>query len=154
MNTSESSMKEFCSLNGLKNIINEPTCYKNSGKTCIDLILPNQRTSCHHSTVLETGLSDFHLLTVTEFKMNFQKCNPHIITYRNYKNYDNDAFRSEIQSFCSLNKTDLGLLKDSIFCIINKHASIRKKYVRANKAPFMTKELHNAIMKRSVIGIS
>ena len=79
MNTSESSMKEFCSLNGLKNIINEPTCYKNSGKTCIDLILPNQRTSCHHSTVLETGLSDFHLLTVTEFKMNFQKCKPHII---------------------------------------------------------------------------
>ena len=25
------------------------------------------------------------LLTVTEFKMSFQKCQPHIITYRNYK---------------------------------------------------------------------
>ena len=39
--------------------------------------------------VLETGLSDFHLLTVTGFKMSFQKCKPCIITYRNYKNYDN-----------------------------------------------------------------
>ena len=134
VNTSNSSMKEFCSLNGLKNLINEPKCYKNSEKpTCIDLILTNQPTSFQHSTVLESGLFDFHLLTVTEFKMNFQKCKPHIITYRIYKNYDNDVFRSEIQSFCSLNETDLGLFKDSIFCIFNKHAPIRKKYLRANK---------------------
>ena len=87
VNTSDSSMKEFCSLNGLKNLINEPTCYKNSEKpTCIDLILTNQPTLFQRSAVLETGLSDFHLLTVTEFKMSFQKCKPRIITYRNYKN--------------------------------------------------------------------
>ena len=65
------------------------------------------------------------------------------------QNFDNDAFRSEIQSFCSLNETDLGLFKESIFCIFNKHAPIRKKYLRANEAPFITKETHNAIMKRS-----
>ena len=150
MNTSDSSMKEFCSLNGLKNLINEPTCYKNSEKpTCIDLILTNQPTLFQRSAVLETGLSDFHLLTVTEFKMSFQKCKPHSITYRNYKNYDNDVFRSEIQTFCSLNETDLGLFKESIFWIFNKHAPLRKKYFRANEALFMTKELHNAFMKRS-----
>ena len=91
------SMKEFCSLNGLKNLTNEPTCYKNSEKpTCIDLILTNQPTLFQRSAVLETGLSDFHLLTVTKFKISFQKCKAHIITYRNYKNYDNDVFRSEI----------------------------------------------------------
>ena len=76
-------MNKFLSLNGLKNLINEPTCCK----TCIDLILTNQPTF-QHSTVLETGNSDFHLLTDTEFKMSLQKCKPHIITYRNYKNYD------------------------------------------------------------------
>ena len=81
--------------------------------------------------------------------MSFQKCKPHIITYRNYKNYDNDVFLSEIQTSCSLNDTDLRLFKESIFCIFNKHAPIRKKYLHANEAPFMTKELHNAIMKRS-----
>ena len=31
----------------------------------------------------------------------------------------------------------------------NKHAPIRKKYVCAKEVPFMTKDLHNAIMKRS-----
>ena len=150
VNTSNSSMEIFCSLNGLKNLIDEPTCYKNSEKpTCIDLILPNQPTLFQHSIVVETELSDFPLLTVTKFKRSFQKCKPHIINYRNYKNYDSDAFISKIQNFCSLNETDLGLFKESIFCIFNKLAPIRKKYLRANEAPFMTKELHNAIMKRS-----
>ena len=127
MNPSDSSMKKCRSLNGLKNLINKPTCYKNSEKpTCIDLILTNQPTLFQRSAVLDTGLSDFHLLTVTEFKRSFQKSKPHIITYQNYKSYDNDVFRSEIQTFCSLNETDLGLFKESIFCILNKHAPIRK----------------------------
>ena len=113
MNTFDSSVKEFCSLNGLKNLINEPTCCKNSEKpTCIDLILTNQPTLFQRSTVLETGFSDSHLLTINEFKMSFQKCKQHIITYRNYKNYDNNVFRSGIHSFCSLNETDLGLVKE------------------------------------------
>ena len=78
-----------------------------------------------------------------------KNASPHIISYRNYKNFDNDIFRSEIQSFYSLNKSDLGLFKESIFCIFSKHAPIRNKYLCENEAPFMTKELHNAIMKRS-----
>ena len=94
VNTSDSFMKEFCSLNGLKNLINKPTCCKNYEKPIsIDLILPNQTTLFQRSAVFETGLSDFHLLTVTEFKMSFQKCKRHIVTYRNYKNYENDAFK-------------------------------------------------------------
>ena len=149
VNISDSSMKQFCSLNRLKNLINKPTCYKNSEKpSCIDLILTNQPTIFQCSAVLETGLSDIHLLTVTEFKMSFQKWEPHLITYQNYKIYDY-IFRSEIQTFCLLNETDLGLFKESIFCIFNKHGPITKKYLCANEAPFMTKELHNAIMKRS-----
>ena len=69
VNISDSSIKEFCSLNELENLISKPTCYKNSEKTTyVDLILTNQPTLFQHSTVLETGFSDFHLPTVTEFK--------------------------------------------------------------------------------------
>ena len=128
MNTSDSSMKEFCNLKGLKNLINEPTCHRNSGKpACIDLILTNQPTLFQHKAVLETGVSDFHLLTVTKFKMRFQKYKRHFITYQNCKNYDNDVVRSKIQTFCSLDETDLGLFNESIFCSFNKHAPVRKK---------------------------
>ena len=89
-------MKEFCNLNGLKSLINEPTYFKNSEKpTCIDLILTNRPTYFQLSAAIETGLSGFYLLTVTEFKMGFTKCKPCIITYRDYKMFNN-AFRSEI----------------------------------------------------------
>ena len=80
----ENAMKNFCNLNDLKSLINVPTCFKNFDKpTCIDLILTNKPNYFQHSTVFETGLSDFHLLTVTEFRMGFQKQKPKVITYRN-----------------------------------------------------------------------
>ena len=41
------------------------------------------------------------------------------------------------------------MYKSTIFNIFNRHALIKKKYIRANEAPFMSKELHKAIMKRS-----
>ena len=74
VNVNESSIKKFCTLNGVKSPIIEPTRFKSPEKlTCIDLILANQPTYFQLSTVLETGLSDFHSLTVTEFKMGFTK---------------------------------------------------------------------------------
>ena len=39
----------------------------------IDLILTNRPSCFRYSEVSETYLSDFHLLTLTKFKMNFQK---------------------------------------------------------------------------------
>ena len=43
--------------------------------------------------VIETGLSDFHCLTVTTMK---------VIIYRNYKNINNDKFRADL--FLETNK--------------------------------------------------
>ena len=37
---------------------------------------------------------------------------------------------------------DLKTFKETVFCIFKKHAPIKRKYDRANGAPFMTKELH------------
>ena len=135
-----------CDLNGLRNLINVPTCFNNP--TSIDLILTNRPSYFQRSTVFETDLSDFHLLTITEFKTSFQKREPKIIKYRDYKNFDNHNFRSEILQR-NFNYTDLRTFKKTVFNIFNKYAPIKRKYVRANEAPFMSKELHKAIMKRS-----
>ena len=146
---SEKCLEEFCNLNGLTSLIKKPTCFKNPDKpTCIDLILTNQPSCFQHNKVFETGLSDFHLLTVTEFKMSFQKLQPKIINYRDYKNFDNEKFRSDIFKM-NLNTTDLEGFMKTVFHIFNKHAPIKRKYIRANEAPFMTKDLHKAIVKRS-----
>ena len=93
----ESQMENFCNLNCLESLIQKPTCYKNPFQpTCIDLILTNRPSYFQHSEVFETNLSDFHLLTVTELKMNFQKQKPKIIAYRDYKKFDNNTFRHDI----------------------------------------------------------
>ena len=142
-------MEDFCSLNNLESLISKPTCYKNhENPTCIDLILTNRPGYFQHSNVFETGISDFHLLIVTQLKMGFQKKLPKIITYRDYKKFDNAKFRDDVNNF-AFDKLDV-----TIFNIFDKHAPIKQKYLRANEAPFMTKELHREIMKRSRLHIN
>ena len=45
------------------------------------------------------------------------------------------------------NLDNFGVYKSTIFNVFNRHVPIKKKYIRANEAPFMSKELHKAIMK-------
>ena len=42
------------------------------------------------NNVFETGLSEFHMIVVTELKMGFQKLKYHIVAYRDYKHFDNE----------------------------------------------------------------
>ena len=93
----EHSMKDFCCLYNLKNLVKNPTCFKNSDHpTCIDLILTNKSSSFQHTSIIETGLSDFHRLTVTVMKINFQKQAPKILYYRNYNHFNNELFRIDL----------------------------------------------------------
>ena len=67
-------MTNFCDLNGLKSLINVPTCYKNfDNPTSIVLILTNRPSYFQRNTVFETGLSDFHLLTYNRIQNKFSK---------------------------------------------------------------------------------
>ena len=80
--------------------------------------------------------------------MGFQKLKPKVIVYRDYNNFDNVKFRYDIVKATS-NVDHFGMYKSTIFNIFNRHVPIKKKYICANEAPFMSKELHKAIMKRS-----
>ena len=101
----ENSMKNFCDINCLKSLIKVPTCFKNPGNPkCIDLILTNRPNLFQHSSAFETGLSHFHHLIVTEFKMGFQKLKPKIIAYRDHKDFNNAKFRYDIVTATILDK--------------------------------------------------
>ena len=138
-------MKNLCDINCLKRLIKGRTCFKYPDKpTCIDLIFPNRSKLLQHNNAFQTGLSNFHRLTVTEFKIGFQKL---VIAYRDYKNFDDTKFRSDIVT-AMFNVDDFGIHESTIFNIFNLHVPKKKKYIRANEAPFMSKELLKAIMKR------
>ena len=70
----ESAMENFCGTYYLHNLIKDPRCYKNPDiPSCIDLLLTNFPKSLLKSQTLETGLLDFHKLTLTVLKIYYEK---------------------------------------------------------------------------------
>ena len=61
------------------------------------------------------------------------------------KNVDSTKFRSDAVTIVD----KFGMYKSAIFIIFNWQFPIQMKYIRDNEAPFMFKEFHEAIMKRS-----
>ena len=94
---SDTTIKDFCDIYSFKNLIKDATCFKNPDKPkCIDLMLTNRNGSFQNSCVIDTGLSDFHKMTVTILRSSLNKLGPKTIHFRGYKNFSNDAFRSEV----------------------------------------------------------
>ena len=152
MTETEEQLKNFLDLYSLKNLVKEPTCYKSNTRKCIDLVLTNRNRSVQKTTTVVTGLSDFHKMVVTVLKTTFPKQGPTVINYRNYKKYNENVFKNDLQQ--ELQRIDPSDLNYSSFetafhRVLDKHAPIKKKYVRANDKPFMTRALRKATMLRS-----
>ena len=150
---SDFSMEFFCVINNLKWIIKEPTCYKiPNNPTCINLILTNCPKNFQESSTLETWLSDFHKMVLTEFKSEAPKLTPRVVSYRKYKHFDRDKFKLEVFDKLSMQDPwtmDYKNFEDTIIDSLNKYAPLKRKYLRANHSNFITKELSKAIMQRS-----
>ena len=147
----EEGMATFCDTYGLENLIKEPTCFKsNENPSSIDVILTNKKHSFQNSMTVETGLSDFHKMTVTVMKRYFKKKDPIVIEYRDLKNFDGAKFREDLR--VELEKMENVTVSDfqNIFLAIwNAHAPVKKKVVRGNNAPFMNRTLSKAFMHRA-----
>ena len=81
----------------------------------------------------------------------FPKKAPTLIRYRNFKKFDNSAFRTEL--FNNLNNYDeineYDTFQNIFIDTFKKHAPMKEKYVRANNSPFWNKRLNKALMTRS-----
>ena len=58
-------LKEFCDVFDLDNLVKEATCITSNHSSSIDVILTNRKRYFQHTTVLETGLSDYHSMIAT-----------------------------------------------------------------------------------------
>ena len=86
-------------------------------------------------------------------KTTFQKLDPKIIHYRDYRKYCNDSFRQDLLSTMVMENINLsnGLQKCIDICIktLDKFALRKKKYSRGYNMPFMNKSLCRVHMKRT-----
>ena len=76
------------------------------------------------------------------------------MTHRNYKHFSNEAFmfgvkNSIIQMTSDNNDLEFDRFKTAFDEAIQRHAPIKRRYVRANQAPFINKKINKEIMKRS-----
>ena len=95
----DSAISVFRDTYDLKSLVKDPSCYKNPNKSSsIDLILTNKSQSFQHSCLMERGLSDLHEMTVTVMKTYFEKLQPRVVNYRDYKYLENDRFRTDLLS--------------------------------------------------------
>ena len=84
---------QFCNIYNLHSLCHKSSRYKNPEKlSCIDLFLANSPRSFQNTQTIETGLSEFHKLVITILKMHLPNNQPKVITYRDYKNFDNSRF--------------------------------------------------------------
>ena len=126
-------MRNFCQSYGLKNLINEPTCYKNTNNpSSIDVILTNRPNSFQNSMAIETGLSDHHKMVLTVLKTYIKKIEPTIIKYCDYKHFNANLFSNDlIYNLQKFDKTAMRYedFKDIFMSILDRHAVIKEKRV-------------------------
>ena len=75
-----------------------------------------------------------------------------MVNYRDYRKFLNEEFRAQLDY--EISKHDINNMEYQHFLnifieVLNKHAPMKQKYLRANQGRFLAKNLHKAIMKRS-----
>ena len=99
---SDKAMSDFCESYNLQSLTKQPACFKNTeNPSCIYLFLTNRPRSFRNSYVKETGLSDFHMITVTVMKMLYTNLPPKIINYRDHKKFSNGNFLNSVKEVFS-----------------------------------------------------
>ena len=97
--------------------------------------------SFQNTCVIETGPSDFCLMTLKFMRKSFKKLKPRVINYRSYKQF---------LKFLIKRITSADVNKDNRFQVFqyNNYALRKAKHTRGNQMLFMAKDISKYIMKR------
>ena len=82
-------------------------------------------------------------------KMSFKKHSRIERHYRDYKYFDRTKFKNNLNEKLSKGISNYESFETTFTEVLDKHAPLRKKCLRANHAPYITKTLRNAFMRRS-----
>ena len=152
--TSNNPLKHVLSSQGFVQNVKDPTRVTKDSKTLIDVILSNCSQNLPKTIVIESGLSDHHMVGTVR-KLNSLKLQPRLITCRNFKNYDREKFISDLKTAPwgkvytenSVNKAYENF-ESTVKGIVDKHAPRIKKKVRGIHCPWRTPEISELIKTR------
>ena len=103
--------------------------------------------------MFETGLSDFHFMTLTVMKFFLKKLKPRIINNRSYKNFSNEKFKNCLldelrKEYYVNNKKGFEKFCNISLNVLNKQAPREKKIARGNQMLFYQFYLENMSRKK------
>ena len=87
-------------------------------------------------------------MIATVLKGGYVKRGPKIITYRDYNRFSTIDFRNHLFYMIAHELSengDYGAFEAVVMAVLNEHAPVKRKYIRANDGPFMTKALRKKI---------
>ena len=100
------------------------------------------------SNTFETCLSDHHKLISTISKSGSFKGTPRIKVYWSYQSFNIDNFKSILnQKLNNLSSTTYDNFEETFLSLFKKHALFKKKVLRHNNVPFMTKNFERKLWK-------
>ena len=102
------------------------------------------------TTAVCTGLSDFHKMIITVLKTTYPKVKPRILPYRDFSKFSKENFGEDLNARLQSNdQINYASFEKTFLDVLNTHAPSKKKIIRANQKPYVTKKLRKAIMLRS-----
>ena len=119
------------------------------------MFLTNRIRSFHNSTITETGISDHNKLKNSFFRSHFEQIPSKKVEYRNYKKFNVTNFFRDLDQemmevkMCKYNNDMYSTFSNVFRSVVDKHAPLKRKIIRGNQAPFMTKQLSKDMMNRS-----
>ena len=143
---SEPRIDSFVYEHELHNLVKEKPYSKSvHNPSCIDFILTNNGLIFQNAIAAFTGLSDFHKLVLTVLKSSITKCKLQKITHRDYKNFDSVRFNEWKYVFTKEKTASWTKFDEMLLRILSKHAPLKRKLLRENRASYIFKPLRKAI---------
>ena len=91
---------------------------------------------------------------MTVLKTSIPEDNPRQITYKDCKKFDSLKFNNELKNVLTIENIDdfdENKFDEKILEVLDKHAPLKRKLLRANHASYASKALLKAIMRRSYL---
>ena len=143
-------MEELLGLFTIKSLISSPTCFQSINPTCYDLLLTNQKDLFSNSNTCEVGISNQHHLVSTMLNKKISKRNTKTLFYRDYKKFEENTFARDLtHELQNIKNLFYSQFEKAFVTAVDNHVPLKKKQLRFNHSPFMTKSLRKAIMTRS-----
>ena len=147
-------LRDLFNLYQFNQLIKSPTRITDSTATLIDLVFTTDKEKIVSSGVLDCAISDHSLVFIIR-RAKKPRGGTKNIVYRKFKNYSAEQFTSDLHT-ASWDAIEISLtveeawesFKTTLDDLMNKHAPVSMKRVRANTLPWLTEEIRTTMKER------